>query len=104
MIRVTAEGASRVLFDSLTQRRAERMSFPVNIYSDTTRYAFALTSGEEWLEAIFERSAMLINPECGPTQSFSLDTVFSSFDSTRISNRFLRYGSPNVYNLEIYFK
>lgn len=104
LVRATADGASKLLFDSLTQTPFIAMAFPVNIYSDTTNYTFTFPGGDESVQAIFRRSAMLLNPDCGVSQSFALDTVFTSLDSARIVNRSLRYGNPNAENLEIYFQ
>lgn len=103
LVRVTALGAKQVLYDSADRPATERMSFPVNIYSDTTLFYFDLPGRSETVQVVSSRRQMLINPECGVTQSLNLDTAFTTFDSIRITNKFLRYSDTTRIHLEVYY-
>jgi hypothetical protein len=103
LVQVRALEATQILFDSLTATATASMSFRVNPFADTTTYVFEQKDNMDTIALVFNRRPILINPECGMAQILDIDTVFTTFDSTRVASPGLRYSrNQNIINLEVY--
>lgn len=108
---VTIVGNDLILFDSARDTANAVMGFPVNPYSDTTVFYFntALsdtTDENVWdtLRIVSNRRPILIHPDCGMRHIFDIDTFFSTFDSTSLKKRAVRFLESNQdeKNFEIF--